>query len=96
MSKWTKEEEYKALELLRNGENYKEISIKLNKSECGIRNKLHRLGETILDYKVSTAKENIICLYCDKEFIGLKKEARKFCSSQCSLETNVCIVVGVK
>lgn len=79
--------DYKKLELLINsGLSNKQISDEFDVSIATIKRKKKEfnLSSKFSEFK----KENIKCLHCHSEFISLKKENRKFCSSSCSTTYN--------
>ncbi len=88
MKRWNKEEENRAVEMLKSGLGYKEISDKLNRTYRSIKNKLNNLGYTQSDYNVIIFYEHVMCLECGDVFESLKSESRKFCSKSCSATFN--------
>ena len=89
MKKWKKEEEIKLIDLLENGNTYKQIGIILNRSYRSIKEKLNRLGFRQNDFNNVIFYENKKCLTCEKEFESLKSENRIYCSHSCSaIDTN--------
>jgi predicted nucleic acid-binding Zn ribbon protein len=83
--KWLKEDVEKAIELNQNGKRFDEIAQLLNRNTRGVQVKLNKLG--FGENKISP-KENLICINCDKEFSGFKKNKRKFCSQTCAAQFN--------
>ena len=79
--KWTKEEIDKLIELTKNGKNYGEISILLNRSRKSISLKAQRLNENYKKYNKPDIK---ICLNCEK----IIPNSNKFCSQTCSATYN--------
>jgi hypothetical protein len=85
MKNWIKKEITQAIELLKSGNTYEEISIILNRTKKSIKCKLHREGYFFVNYDKLLKTEKVICLECEKEFIFLKSANRKFCSSSCAI-----------
>lgn len=89
MKKWTSEEEKKLIDFLKNGLNYQEISINMNRTSRSIKEKTNKMGYTMNSF---TFKKDIICLNCEKCFSvsGRDKRGieRKFCSQSCSATYN--------
>ena len=86
MKNWTKEDENKVIDLLKNGFTYYEIGENFDKTANAIRGKLFRLG-----YKYSDSQDfNVIknCLNCGKEFIIKRFNDKKFCNKSCSATFN--------
>lgn len=83
--KWLKEEIEKAIKLNRNGKRFEEIAIELNRDTRSIQVKLNKLGYR--ENKINTTEE-LICIECNKEFVGKRKDNRKFCSQSCGAKFN--------
>jgi hypothetical protein len=83
--KWLKEDIEKIIELNQNGKRFDEIAQLLNRNTRSIQVKLNILGYG--ENKINP-KENLICNNCGKEFIGFKKNKRKFCSQSCAVQYN--------
>jgi len=86
--KWNKEQEKVAIDMIKDGKSYKDISEKLERTERSIREKLRMLG-----YKSSMFdKTKKICKNCKNEYeisIRNKQELnREFCSKSCSATYN--------
>ena len=89
MKKWKTEEIDRAIELLKIGKSYDEISILLNRTKKSIKCKMYKNNLSFYDfYDYDKNNEIVKCLYCEKEFISLKSENRKFCSLSCSASYN--------
>ncbi len=84
MGKWTIDEENKALELVKLGKSYKEISKELNRTEGGIRSRLSKLGEVSSKYYKSESFETKKCICCGEDIRDYIRYNRKFCSHTCS------------
>lgn len=87
MKRWTIEEEEKLYFLLKNGKTNLDISIKLNRSEKSIIEKIKKLK-----IKKEILYVEICCLKCNK-IINVPKNNkrqinRKFCSRSCSISYN--------
>lgn len=82
--KWTTEEIILSLELYNSELTYDDIAIKLNRTFRSVELKLNKLG---LRNKNKFHKK-YTCKNCETEFIGFKKDDRKFCTLDCSLEYN--------
>jgi hypothetical protein len=83
--KWLKEDVEKAIELNRNGKRFSEIAIILNRETRGVQVKLNKLG---FGENKTNPNETLTCCNCNKEFSGLKKNKRKFCSKSCAIQFN--------
>lgn len=83
--KWIDDEIKTAIALNKNGIRFNEIANILNRSKRSVEIRLHKLG-----YKENKIvySETLTCVECGKEFIGLKKNNRKFCSQSCSARFN--------
>jgi len=79
--KWKIDEIEKAIELHNQGKRFEEIAIVLKRTSRSVQTKLNGLGYG--EIKISS-NENLTCIECGKNFIGLKKDSRKFCSQSCS------------
>lgn len=88
MRKWSKEELSIAIQEVKNGKSYDEISKILNRSFSSVRVKLINIGSS--RKRFINNKDKCICLNCGNEFeISIrKKRQRKFCSSSCSASYN--------
>ena len=84
MKKWTKDEELNLIDLLKNGNTYKQIGLLLDRSYKSIKEKLNKLGYCQDDFSEVCFYENKKCLTCEKEFKSLKSEDRIYCSQSCS------------
>jgi len=84
MKKWTKEEELNLIDLLKNGNTYKQIGLLLDRSYKSIKEKLNKLGYRQDDFSEVCFYENKKCLTCEKEFKSIKSENRTYCSKCCS------------
>lgn len=82
--KWEKEEFETSVKLLKDGLNYYEIGLKINRSEDSVRGKLQKNGFSYRDEQ----KETIICLECSKGIEVSKSGNRKFCDKSCSAKYN--------
>ncbi len=84
MKKWTKEEVDFAIEEIKNGKTYEEISILLDRTYKSVRVKLIKIGKGRKIFIDTIIKDNVhICLNCGNEFTNIDKR-RKFCSGKCS------------
>lgn len=82
MPKWKDNEIAEAVNLIKSGLNYFEISEVLNRSEPSVRNKLKRVGES---FKKNNPPQIKKCLKCGNL---IKKFGNKFCSKSCSATYN--------
>lgn len=89
MKKWSNKEEEKLLDLLKSGLTYKDISIKLNRSNRSIKEKTNRLGYNSNSFSKKIEKK---CLECGEIFKvsdrNKRDNKRKFCSNSCSATYN--------
>jgi hypothetical protein len=83
--KWENDEIETAVTLNKNGKRFDEIASVLNRNKRSVEIRLGKLGckENKMDYF-----ETLTCLECGKEFIGFKRDNRKFCSQSCSAKFN--------
>ena len=85
MKKWEKDEIISVEKLVNDGLSYDEIAKILNRTVKSVKLKLNKLGFYCKskDYKI-----NKKCECCNKDFISLISENRKYCSSSCSATNN--------
>ena len=86
--KWTKEENEKVIQLLKNGNDFETIGKLLNRSKKSIKEKINDLGYKQSDYVIKNSRCEKECKHCKNKFISLISEKRKFCSSTCSVTFN--------
>jgi hypothetical protein len=86
--KWTKEEKDISIYLIKMGNTYDEIAVKLNRTRKSVKEKLNKLGYTFLVNSDIRYYESKKCVNCEKEFNDLKSNNRKFCSQSCSATYN--------
>lgn len=86
--RWTKEESEKAIRLLIEGNDFKEISELLNRTNKSIKEKLNSLGYRQSDYIKREYHTHKNCEHCNINFKSLISENRKFCSKSCSTTFN--------
>lgn len=84
--KWTENEINKAIDLIREGKSYKEISKIINRSESSIRTQAFKHGEKSSLYKKKSTEYN--CLCCDKIISDKWGRGRRFCSQSCNAKYN--------
>jgi hypothetical protein len=82
--RWTEKEIKETINLLKEGKNYKDISIITCRSEKSIKLKMNRMGE---GYNKYNPKEITFCLNCEGE-IKRHGKNNKFCSQSCSATYN--------
>lgn len=85
MKSWENEEILKAVELNKDGLNYKKIGNIIGRTEKAVRVKLNRLG---IKTNENTYHEIKTCECCGNNFKSLKTENRKYCSQSCSAKVN--------
>ena len=85
MTKWKDDELKKAIDLIKNGLSYYEISELLNRTKQSVRVKLNKMGYYVIPKNSYTQKK---CLSCNETFDSLKSDNRKFCSQSCSVTFN--------
>jgi len=83
--KWTKEDIESAITLNQSGQRIEDIAKILNREFRSVQIKLQKLG---LKQNKLEFTESVICLQCGNEFIGRKRNKRKFCSQSCGAEFN--------
>jgi hypothetical protein len=81
---WKKDEIEKAIAFLKNGENYEEISKKLNRTAKAVRVFFNKNGYSYLAEQRIKKK----CLNCGNEFETTIKNGKKFCNNSCSATYN--------
>lgn len=86
--RWTKEENEKVVELLKNGNDCEIIGKLLNRSKKSIKEKINDLGYKQSDYVIKNSRCEKECKHCKNKFMSLISERRKFCSSTCSVTFN--------
>ncbi len=79
--KWSNEETEELIRLIKNGNNYVEISLLINREYKSIKNKAQRINEGYIKYNKPKTKK---CLNCEKEI----SNNRKFCCQSCSTTYN--------
>lgn len=86
--KWDNSKESKLIELLKEGKNYDEISILLNKTKKSIICKANKLGYKLSDFSTQSKT----CINCLDDFNYSTRSKhdneRKFCSQSCSASFN--------
>ncbi len=82
MKKWNIQEFNKAIQLLRQGLNYKDIGKKLQCTDRAVKSKLEKSGYKYSDYH--NYKETRICEICKSGFEVNYSSPKKFCSHSCS------------
>lgn len=92
--KWTKEETNKAIVLLKDGNDFKTISQKLNRTNKSVKLKLNNLGYKQSDYVFKEYYIEKNCEFCEYNFSSLISENRKFCTKSCSTKHNNSIRVS--
>ena len=90
--KWSKVDENKSVELLKNGKTYDEISLILNRTRKSVKEKLNELGHTYSMYN-KVEKIDKECPVCGKIFKVSKNDKQQmsyiFCGHSCAAtETN--------
>lgn len=90
--KWSKEDEIKSIELIKNGKTYEEISSVLNRTKKSIKEKLNELGHSYSMYN-KVEKIDKECASCKKIFSVSKNDKQQmsyiYCSHSCATtETN--------
>lgn len=80
--KWSEENINELTSLVNSGKRIDEIVIIMGKSKSSIRNKMSRLGLSII------FKETVICKECGIEFIKYINQSQMFCGSSCSAKYN--------
>jgi hypothetical protein len=83
--KWNQDDVNKAISLHQAGMQFNEIALLMNRSVRSVQVRLNKLGCGQNRHKTT---ETIICVECGKEFIGLIKDKRKFCSQSCNATFN--------
>lgn len=86
MKRWTEEDISIAREMLKNGNNYYEISLILDRNIPSIRNKLNKYGEKYTNYHNCRIVQD--CLNCNNTFESKNYHHQKFCSRSCSVTYN--------
>jgi hypothetical protein len=86
--RWTELEIDKAIKLLKNGNNLEKIGVELKRTKKAIKEKLSEFGYKQSDFIKIEYHHSKICLQCNKNFISLISEDRKFCSQSCSAKFN--------
>jgi predicted transcriptional regulator len=79
--KWEKNDVEMAIKLHNEGRRFNEIANQLNRDERSVQCRLNNLG--FHQNKLITC-ETIVCAECGKDFIGKRKDKRKFCSQSCT------------
>jgi len=86
--KWTKDEDNVLLDMMNNGYRYKDISLKIERTERAIRERSRKLG-CIWSEKNEIDELEKVCLECGKKYKGPKNNKQhidsKFCSKSCSV-----------
>lgn len=83
MTKWTENEKNKAIELLKNGNSYKQIAELLNRTVKSVQRKLEGYHST---YRSVSLYHELHCRCCGEKFKSLITEKRIFCSKKCQLQ----------
>ena len=85
--KWKDDDVNLAINLIKNGKSYSEISLILKRSEASIRSKVLKYGiKTSIYYNHKVSE--ISCLLCGDKFEDLECRERKFCSKSCNAKYN--------
>jgi len=85
MEKWTDNELEKSINCINDGLGYDEIANLLNRTKKSVRLKLNKLG-VFVKPKISTIEKE--CNHCNKVFVSLINDNRKYCSSSCAAKEN--------
>lgn len=86
--KWTDVELNKAIEYVKSGKTYDEISLLLDRTYSSVRVKLIKENEYRTKH-INLKKDKIFkCLNCEKDFKSYYVKDRKFCCSSCSATYN--------
>lgn len=91
--KWTKDDDDKLIELIKNGNCYSDISKIFNTTSDSIRGRCNKLNIKSSDFLKN--KITIICVECGIDFLT-KNKHRKFCCKKCSAKHNNKIVKKIK
>lgn len=82
--KWKDEELKKAINLLKDGKNFKDIAIELERTPKAVKVILNKNGYSYL----LEQREKRKCLNCGKEISTTKKSEKKFCDNSCAAKYN--------
>lgn len=82
--RWNKEENDKAINLLKSGKNFKYIAEELGRTAKAISVMLNKNGYSYLEEQKEIKK----CINCGKEFLTTVSNVKKFCNSSCSASFN--------
>jgi len=92
MSKeWTNEDKYQAIEFLTQGQSYKTIASKLDRTIRSVKCFLNKNGYKSSPYAISSIKK-FTCCKCGNEFHDFESTKRKYCSRSCSIASNNVII----
>ena len=86
MRRWSEIDAQHAIEMLKNGKSYAEISKDLHRSSKSVKVYLQKHGLTFRSFNPS--RETRKCLYCTSEFVETIHGEKKFCNQSCAASFN--------